>query len=95
MSDDEITRHRMSAEQWDHRLDLKIRGVRIGDTNKIRWRLVQDGDHEYDEQYAADVLEKVIHVIRNDDADTSAIPNGNKTIDELIDWLKKLRSPSE
>ena len=66
---DEVTRLRMEMNEWDHWLDLKIRGVRIGDTGKVRWRLEQDGDHEYGEQYVADVLEKVIQVIRNNDAE--------------------------
>ena len=68
---DEITRRRMDKGEWDHWLDLKIRGVCIGDTGRVRWRLTPDGDddHEYDEQYVADVLEKVIQVIRNNDAD--------------------------
>lgn len=70
MKTDEVTRRRMDKDEWDHWLDLEIRGVRIGDTGKFRWRLIQDGDHEYDEQYVADVLEKVIQVIRNNDADT-------------------------
>ena len=68
---DEITRRRIDSRDYDHWLELTIGGVRIGNTGKVRWRLEQDGDMEYDEQYLADVLEKVIEVIRNNDADTS------------------------
>lgn len=70
---DELTRRRMESEDWDHWLDMKIRGVRLGDTGKVRWHIEQDGDMEYDEQYVADVLEKVILVIRADDPDTQAV----------------------
>ena len=70
---DEFTRRRMDAGQFDHCLNLDIAGVRIGNTGMIRWHIVQNGDIIYDEQYVADVLEKVVQVIRENDADTSII----------------------
>ncbi len=73
---DDITRRRLDFKQFDHFLELTIGGVLIGSTGMIRWHLEQDGDQEYDEQYVADVLEKVIEVIRNNDANTSNINSG-------------------
>jgi hypothetical protein len=63
---DEFTRRRLDAKDYDHYVLLEIGGVRIGNTGKVRWHIEQDGDQEYDEQYLADVLEKVIQVIRKD-----------------------------
>jgi outer membrane protein assembly factor BamB len=60
----------MDNNEYDHYLDLSIRGVRIGNTGKVKWHIEQDGDIEYDEQYVADVLEKVIQVIRNNNSET-------------------------
>ena len=71
---DEITRKRIDSGDWDHWLDLEIRGVRIGETGMVRWKLRQDGDEEYDEQYVADILEKMVRVIRNDDPETEDKP---------------------
>lgn len=64
---DEITRRRLDSGEPDHYLVLTIHGVRIGDTGMVRWHIEQDGDQEYDEQYVADVLEKVVQVIRKDE----------------------------
>lgn len=69
MEADEITTRRLNHSDWDYALDLTIRGTRIGDTGKARWIIVQDGDAEYDEQYVADVLEKVVLVIRGNTSD--------------------------
>lgn len=65
---DEITQKRMDAEEWDYWIDLNIRGARLGNSGKVRWHITQDGDEVYSEQYVADVLEKVIKVIRENDA---------------------------
>ncbi len=70
---DEITHRRMESGDYDHWLNLDIRGVRIGNTGQVRWHIERDGDMVYDEQYVADVLEKVIMVIRKDCEDTGEI----------------------
>ena len=70
---DAFTRRRLDNGDYDHYLELNIAGVRIGSTGKVRWHIVQNGDIEYDEQYVADVLEKVIEVIRNNIADTDEL----------------------
>lgn len=72
MSDklDDFTRRRMDddGEKPDYGLLLDIRGYRVGDTNRVRWQVipvestanidVEDGG------YIAEVLEKVIAVLR-------------------------------
>ena len=70
---DEITRRRLDKCDYDHYLELTIGGCRIGSTGMVRWHIEQDGDVEYDEQYVADVLEKVIEVIRQNNADTDQL----------------------
>ena len=70
---DEITQRRLDKQDYDHYVELTICGVRIGSTGKVRWKIMQDGDTEYDEQYIADVLEKVVEVIRNNIADTGEL----------------------
>ncbi len=70
---DEITRKRIDSGAVDHQLNLDIVGVRIGNTGKVRWSIEQHGCIEYDEQYVADVLEKVVEVIRNNLADTDEL----------------------
>lgn len=72
---DEFTRRRLDNGEYDHYLLLEISGVRIGDTGMVRWRMEQEGDEEYDEQYIADVLEKIIEVIRTNMANTKDIPD--------------------
>ena len=69
---DEITRRRIDNKDYDHYLNLEIGGVRIGNTGQVRWRIVQHSDDDiiYDEQYVADVLEKVVQVIRQNSSDT-------------------------
>jgi len=68
---DEITQRRLNSGDYDHYLNLDISGVRIGSTGMVRWHIEQNGDIEYDEQYVADVLEKVVQVIRENSADTN------------------------
>jgi len=70
---DDITRRRIDNKEYDHYLELTIAGVRIGSTGLVRWRIEQDGDMEYDEQYLADVLEEVVEVIRNNNNETSGL----------------------
>lgn len=70
---DEITRKRIDSGAVDHQLTVDIVGVRIGNTGKVRWHIEQSGCIEYDEQYVADVLEKVVEVIRNNNADTNEL----------------------
>lgn len=53
---------RLDNEDFDYEFDLRVVGVRIGDTGKTRWRIMYDDD--YDSEYIAGVLEKVIEVLR-------------------------------
>lgn len=70
---DEFTQRRLDKKDYDHYVELTLCGVRIGDTGKVRWKIIQDGDTEYDEMYIADVLEKVVEVIRQNNADTDEL----------------------
>ena len=68
---DDLTRLRMDRQQWDYSLDIEIRGICIGTTDKVRWQITQaldeNGEYEeHNEMYLADVLEKVVQVIRTD-----------------------------
>lgn len=74
---DEITRRRLDNRDYDHYLNLDLGGVRIGNTGMVRWHIEQNGDIQYDEQYVADVLEKIIMVIRKNDATTEALEEEN------------------
>ena len=67
---DAFTRHRMDddGEAPDYGLLLDIRGYRIGITNVVRWQVIPvessaNIDIE-DGNYMADVLEKVVDVLR-------------------------------
>lgn len=59
---DVITRRRLGNGDFDYEFDFHVVGVLIGDTGKTRWRIIYDDD--YDSEYIADVLEKVVEVLR-------------------------------
>ena len=68
---DEITRKRIDTGQVpDYGLVLSINGYRLGDTGKCRWRIEPEAwtsniDPE-DSGYIADILEKVVKVLRHE-----------------------------
>lgn len=68
---DAFTRHRMDddGEAPDYGLLLDIRGYRIGTTKIVRWQVIpveSSANIDIDDGgYIADVLEKVIEVLRS------------------------------
>ena len=62
---DPITRKRLDNGDYDYHVDLCIKGVRIGATDKTRWHIeAETYDVHYDSEYVAELLEKVIEVMR-------------------------------
>ena len=60
---DAFTKRRLDNGDFDYDIDLNIVGVCIGDTGKVRWRVIHDDD--LDPEYLAEVLERVIVVMRH------------------------------
>lgn len=70
---DELTQRRIDSQQWDYELDLTIRGVLVGDSDRVHW-VVTQGDlagseptaaHE-DPEYIAALLERVVELLRDE-----------------------------
>ena len=66
---DDITRKRIdSGAIPDYGLLLDIKGYRLGNTGQARWTIVPiewtDGIDPEDNEYIADILEKVVEVLR-------------------------------
>lgn len=59
---DAITRRRFGNGDFDYEFDFHVVGVRIGNTGKVRWEITHYGDD--DPEYMADILEKVVEVLR-------------------------------
>ena len=75
---DEFTRRRIDddGEAPDYGLLLDIRGYRIGNQNRVRWQVIPvastaNVDIE-DGEYVAEVLEKVIEVLRNGETESAS-----------------------
>lgn len=65
---DQITRHRIDIGDFDYTFHVDAWGVRKGDTGQVRWFITHD--EEYHPTYVANVLEKILLVMR-DEIDTS------------------------
>lgn len=72
---DEFTRKRIESEsEPDYGLLLDIRGYRYGTEDRVRWRiepLAWANIDPEDSEYLADVLEKVVEVIRDGETETT------------------------
>jgi len=63
---DSVTRKRIDKGDFDHHLCIFVDGTRIGKTDKVRWLITTcDEAQEYEPEYIAEILEKVIEVIRS------------------------------